>query len=125
MNNATYEITDLNLVTEELANIKLKRRQGFETYTRKANVIIGSLVTAYSRIFMHENILKIQEASQFVLYSDTDSIIVAKNRNAKSVLDHDQSIFGKFKLEKESGSIKYFYSLGYVHYSFSCAQNKI
>ena len=119
MDNAAYEITDLNLITEELANVKLKRRQGFESFTRRGNVVLGAHVTAYARIFMHENILKVQKARQIPLYMDTDSIIVAKRKNQKLALELDQNVCGKFKLEKKSGSIKYYYSLGCVYFIYT------
>ena len=112
LNNASYEITDLNLINEELVNVKIKHRHGFETFSRKTNVLLGSMVTAFARIYMHKNIQKVQEAGQFLLYSDTDSMIIARQRTQQLNIPLDPVCFGKFKLEEKSGSIKYFYSLG-------------
>ena len=112
MENAAYEIRHISIIGHDLAHVKVKRRQGFEKFSRRTNVILGAFVTAYSRIFMHKNLQKIVEASQIGLYSDTDSFIIARKVTEETPLDIDQAVFGKFKHEKKPQSIKYFYSLG-------------
>ena len=69
LNNAAYEISDFSLIGEKLACVKVKRRQGYEQFSRRGNVILGAIVTGNSRIYMHENLLKIVEAGQIPLYT--------------------------------------------------------
>ena len=116
MENAAYEIKHVSTIGHDLAHVKVKKRQGFEKFSRRTNVILGAFVTAYARIFMHKNLQKITEASQIGLYSDTDSFIIARKTADPTPLEVDQAVFGKFKHEKKPQSIKYFYSLGYVSY---------
>ena len=116
MENAAYEIKHVSTIGHDLAHVKVKKRQGFEKFSRRTNVILGAFVTAYARIFMHKNLQKIAEASQIGLYSDTDSFIIARKTADPTPLEVDQAVFGKFKHEKKPQSIKYFYSLGYVSY---------
>ena len=75
MNDASHEITDLTMLGEKLVNVKLKKRKGFESFSRRQNLILNSIVTASARIYMHENILKVHAASQYPLYTGKNNIL--------------------------------------------------
>ena len=108
----TVSVRDLFQIGDELLQIKIKKKQGFEKINRKGNTVIGSFITAHSRMVMMDAINKILKSGQIPLYTDTDSIILARKKDSDLQIPIDDQCFGMFKHEYNTGDIKYFYSMG-------------
>lgn len=83
----------------------------------KNNIIIGAHVTAFSRIFMHQYLIKLIQNNCKVFLIDTDNFIISCKKGTNVPLPIGAS-FGEFRIELPKGSeILSFFSLGPKNYA--------
>ncbi|XP_071509045.1 uncharacterized protein [Diadema antillarum] len=65
-------VTDLNFITEEVAEVSSIKKNEFEEVSVKSNVVIAAFTTAQARLKLYDVLDRLGER---VLYFDTDSVI--------------------------------------------------
>ena len=98
-------------INQSVVQIQTKKQAGYDQISLKTNVVIASYITSLARTEMHKSIIKCDNSKINIFYMDTDSLIIARDKNVGLPLELSGSLFGKFKLEIND-EILAFYSLG-------------
>ena len=85
------EVKNCSLIGDSIAQVSYQRRADAVKVSKRTLLVQGAQVTAYARIFLDRALRKLNENSQPVAYSDTDSAIFIKKRSDKHVLDLHES----------------------------------
>ena len=109
----TFDITSLFALNEHFCQIQLKRkRKTLTPPNARSNCILGAQVVAFSREFMHQKMLELDNVGAEIFYIDTDSLIFSLKKNQNMPLNISPC-FGDFKFEiPQEYEILNYFSLG-------------
>lgn len=116
----TFAIKDLFAINSHYCQIEVEyKRKTLVKPSKKTNVVIGSHVTAFARIFLHQSLKKLLQNGIKVFMTDTDNFIISKRIDQDLPFEISQS-FGDFHYELPlNAEIESFFSLGPKNYSIS------
>ena len=108
--NHAEDIIDFIDINSTVCQVNL--RSNFPSKNRRTNPIILAFITAKTRIFLHQQIVKLTKANMLPYYTDTDSILFTAKTNVRPPLEFGLG-FGNFKHELgEKSTIKKFHAYG-------------
>lgn len=114
------EIKDFNCINEKICLLTIGRQKLEILPDRKHNVTIGSQITAYARIFIHEYILLLANVANCKLYQvNCDNLVFSlpSNQSLPSFLIFSHAV-GHFK-HQYSGKIMSYFALGPKQYGLT------
>ncbi len=125
------DIVDIFGISENLCNISTSEKSskasktnlGILSESATSNPILYALITARTRILLHQNIEKLRKKNFIVYYCDCDSLIFAGPKDEPVPLDIG-ACFGQFRPQFGSNcSINSFISHGRKNYKISIDEN--
>jgi len=69
--NDQVDILSWTMPTDSMLLVRTLRKSHFHRRNLGCNCIVGSHVTAYARIYMHEQLLKVEAKGGMLVYTDT------------------------------------------------------
>ena len=117
-NDPTWEITGVNVVSENIAQLNYKRvSDEFIPMRDDTNIFIAVATTAWARIRLYRELTKLKNRA---IYCDTDSIIYEESKNPTENLSRGNFLGDMSSELKENDPIVNFVSSGPKSYSFIC-----
>ena len=114
-------ILSIECCNDDLAILQVKN---YRTVSRKKNVIMGTYVVSFGRLFMLDKMEEIIKKKSNMSYSDTDSIFFFSKLSLKNHFTCSQSVPGEFKQEYRNSKIVSFFCLGCKNYSIVLQDTK-
>ena len=122
LNSDEIVVTELNLINDEVAEVRSVRKEEFEQTGAKSNVVIAAFTTAQARLKLYDVLDKLENR---VLYFDTDSVIyVEREGNPHDWQPKLGDYLGELTDELDGSYITTFLSGGPKNYAFQLANGK-
>ena len=101
----------IDVISDNVLQVTAEPKNYYLGPNRSGSAAAYSYLLSYARIYMYENIKRLEAKNMKIIYCDIDSLIFERQANQDIPLPISQ-FFGDFKPEYEGHEILQFYSLG-------------
>ena len=91
------EIEDITCL-DKVCHVLIKSKRKKSSINRDSNSVIYSYLTAYARVFMHKEMIKIWSLGGIIFCIENDCLYFTRSKNEISPLTYSK-LFGTFKIE--------------------------
>lgn len=104
----SIEIIDVTHLNEHLDRVVFRHKAEFVDPPKTNSVIIAACVTAHGRRLLYSTIMEAVRLKNSLLYCDTDSLIVKRNKGQETITEGKNNEFDKKFLSFIPHKIRYF-----------------